>query len=148
MRLCRPVCDWGSRCKNRKRGTECGAALDREGKHATTCPCGHALSARHDALRDENAKIARHTCLSAVDHPAIDPEYGARMDVRVSKAGVQNSGELIAHPRFALKPLDLWANPLPSPKARNARNTDQRWSPQQGSPWKTRKHGPPGYRMP
>ena len=30
-----------------------------------------------------------------VDHPAIDPENGARMDVRVSKPGVQNSDELI-----------------------------------------------------
>ena len=101
MRQCRPVCDPGSRCKNRKRdGTECGAALDKEGKHATTCPCGHALSARRNALRDEIANIARRTGLCAdievlVDHPAIDPESGARMDVRISKPGVQNADELI-----------------------------------------------------
>ena len=100
MRLCRPVCDYGNRCKNKKRdGTECGAALDREGKHATTCPCAHALSARHNALRDEIANIARRTGLCAdievlVDHPAIDPENGARM-VRISKSGVQNADELI-----------------------------------------------------
>ena len=80
--------------------TECGAALDKEGKHATTCPCGHALSARHNALRDEIANIARRTGLCAdievlVDHPAIDPENGARMDVRISKLGVQNADELI-----------------------------------------------------
>ena len=81
MRLC---------CKNRKRdGTECKAALDKEGKHAATCPCGHALSARHNALRDEIVNIARRTGLCAdievlVDHPAIDPENGARMDVRIS----------------------------------------------------------------
>ena len=30
-----------------------------------------------------------------MDHPAIDPENGARMDVRISKTGVQNSDELI-----------------------------------------------------
>ena len=101
MRLCRPVCDPGNRCKNKKRdGTECGAALDREGKHATTCPCGHALSARHNAFRDEIANIARRTGLCAdievlVDHPAIVPENGARMDVRISKPGVQNADELI-----------------------------------------------------
>ena len=101
MRLCRPVCDHGNRCKNKKRdGTECGVALDRDGKHATTCPCGHALSARHNALRDEIANIARRTGLSAdievlVDHPAIDPENGARMDVRISKPGVQNADKLI-----------------------------------------------------
>ena len=82
--------------KNRKRdGTECGAALDKEGKHATTCPCGHALSARHNALRDEIGNIARRTGLCAdievlVDRPAIDP-----VDVRFSKPGVQNSDELI-----------------------------------------------------
>ena len=81
-------------------GTECGATLNKEGKHATTCPCGHALSARHSALRDEIANIARRTGLCAdievlVDHPAIDPENGARMDVGVSKPGVQNSDELI-----------------------------------------------------
>ena len=101
MRLCRPVCDHGNRCKNKKRdGTECGAALDKEGKHATTCPCGHALSARHNAVRDEIANISRRTGLCAdievlVDHPAIDPENGARMDVRISKPGVQNADELI-----------------------------------------------------
>ena len=101
MRLCRPVCDPGSRCKNRKRdGTECGAALDKEGKHATTCPCGHALCARHNALRDEISNSARRTGLCAdievfVDHPAIDPENGARMDVRISKRDVQNADELI-----------------------------------------------------
>ena len=101
MRLCRPVCDHGNRCKNKKRdGTECGAAIDKEGKHATTCPCGHALSARHNALRDEIANIARRTGLCAdievlVDFPAIDPENGARVDVRISKPGVQNSDELI-----------------------------------------------------
>ena len=101
MRLCRPVCEHGNRCKNKKRdGTECGAALDKEGKHGTTCPCGHALSARHNALRDEIANIARRTSLCAdievlVDHPAIDPENGARMDVRISKPGVQNADELI-----------------------------------------------------
>ena len=101
MRLCRPVCDPGNRCKNKKRdGTECGAALDKEGKHATTCPCGHALSARHNALRDEIANIARRTGLCAdievlVDHHAIDPENGAKMDVRISKPGFQNADELI-----------------------------------------------------
>ena len=95
------VCDHGNRCKNKKRdGTECGAALDKEGKHATTCPCGHALSARHNALRDEIANIARRTGLCAdievlVDHPAIDPENGARMDVRISKTGAQDADELI-----------------------------------------------------
>ena len=57
MRLCRPVCDPENRHKNRKRdGTECGTALDKEGKHATTCPCGHPLSARHNAL-DEPAFV-------------------------------------------------------------------------------------------
>ena len=101
MRLCRPVCDHGIDAKTRSAtGTECGAALDKEGKHATTCPCGHALSARQDALRDEIADIARRTSLCAdievlVDHPAIDPENGARMDVRISKPGVQNADELI-----------------------------------------------------
>ena len=30
-----------------------------------------------------------------VDHPAIDPENGGRMDVRISKPGVQNADELI-----------------------------------------------------
>ena len=96
------MCDHGNRCKNKKRdGTECGAALDKEGKHATTCPCGHALSARHNALRDEIANIARRTGLCAdievlvVDQPAIDPENGARMDMRISKPGVQNADELI-----------------------------------------------------
>ena len=104
----RPECGYVDPCatteidaKNRKRdGTECGAALDKEGKHATTCPCGHALSARHNALRDDIANIARRTGLCAdietlVDHPAIDPENGARTDVRVSKPGVQNPDELI-----------------------------------------------------
>ena len=103
----RPECGYADPCattvigKNKKRdGTECGAALDKEGKHATTCPCGHALSARHNALRDEIANIARRTGLCAdievlVDHHAIDPENGARMDVRISKPGVQNADELI-----------------------------------------------------
>ena len=101
MRLCRPVCDHGNRCKNKKRdGTECGAALDKEGKHATTCPCGHALSARRKTLRDKIANIAGRTGLCAdievlVDHPASDPENGARMDVRISKTGAQNADELI-----------------------------------------------------
>ena len=50
--------------------------------------------------RDEIANIARRTGLCAdievlVDHPAIDPENGARMDVRNSKPGVQNADELI-----------------------------------------------------
>ena len=58
--------------------------------------CAGTLSAKHDALRDEIAHIARRTGLCAdievlVDHPAIDPENGARMDVRISKPGVQNS---------------------------------------------------------
>ena len=101
MRLCRPVCDYGNRCKNKKRdGTECGAVLDKEGKHATTCRCGHALSPRHKALRDEIANIARRTGLCVdievlMDHPAIDPENGARMDVRISKPGIKNADELI-----------------------------------------------------
>ena len=30
-----------------------------------------------------------------MDHPAIDPENGARMDVRISKTGAQNADELI-----------------------------------------------------
>ena len=30
-----------------------------------------------------------------MDHPTIDPENGARMDVRISKPGVQNADELI-----------------------------------------------------
>ena len=63
--------------------------MDKEGKR-------HALN----ALRDEIANIARRTVLCAdievlVDHPAFDPENGARMDVRISKPGVQNSDELI-----------------------------------------------------
>ena len=82
----RPECGYADPCvtpvigaKNKKAdGTECGAALDKEGKHATTCPCGHALSARHNALRDEIANTARRTGLCAdievlADHPAIDP---------------------------------------------------------------------------
>ena len=130
MRLCRPVCDHGNRCKNRKRdGTECGAALDKEGKHATTCPCGHALSARHNALRDEIANIARRTGLCAdievlVGHPAIDPENGARLDVRISKPGVQNADELIddqVTSPFCVEP--------PSLRARSGRNTDPQLSP-------------------
>ena len=57
-------------------------------------------SARHNVLRDEIANIARQTGLCAdievfVDHLAIDPENGARMDVRISKPGVQNADELI-----------------------------------------------------
>ena len=51
-------------------------------------------------MRDEIANIARRTSRCAdievlVDHPAIDPENGARMDVRISKPGVQNADELI-----------------------------------------------------
>ena len=54
----------------------------------------------HTALRDEIANIGRRTRLCAdigvlVDHPAIDPENGARMDVRISKTGSQNADELI-----------------------------------------------------
>ena len=57
-------------------------------------------SPRENALRDEIANIARRTGLCAdieviVDHPAIDPEHGARMDVRISKTGAQNADELI-----------------------------------------------------
>ena len=41
LRLFRPVCATGSRSKkNRKRdGSDCGALLDKEGTHATSCPC-------------------------------------------------------------------------------------------------------------
>ena len=47
-----------------------------------------------------SANIARRSGLCAdievpVDHPAKDPENGARMDVRISKPGVQNADELI-----------------------------------------------------
>ena len=59
-----------------------------------------ARADRHSALRDEIANNARRTGLCAdievlVDHPAIDPENGARVDVRISKPGVQNADELI-----------------------------------------------------
>ena len=128
-RCCGLVCDHGNRCKNKKRdGTECGAALDKEGNHATTCPCGHALSARHNALRDEIATIARRTGLCAdievlVDHPAIDPENGARMDMRISKTGVQDADELID------VQVIWWAKPPLLPRARNGQNTDPRSLP-------------------
>ena len=102
MRLCRPVWDSGRADAKTGNATKPNAEphWTRKAKHATTCPCGHALSARHNALRDEIDNIARRTGLCAdievlVDHPAIDPENGARMDVRVSKPGVQNSDELI-----------------------------------------------------
>ena len=68
----------GAKTKKRD-GTECGAALDKEGEHATTCPCGHALSARHNALRDEIVNNARRTNLCADievlgDRPALTPK--------------------------------------------------------------------------
>ena len=96
LRLCWPVCATGTQCKNRKRDV----FLDKEGKHATSCPCGHALSGRHNALRDELANVARGTGLCAdievlLGHPAIDPENGARGDIRVSKQGVEDCDELI-----------------------------------------------------
>ena len=86
--------------KQEARRNRVWSLLHREGTHATTCPCGHALSARHNALRDEIANFARRTGLCAdievlVDHPDIDPENGARMDVRISKPSVQNADELI-----------------------------------------------------
>ena len=176
MRLCRLVCDPGNRCKNKKRdGTECGAALDKESKHATTCPCGRALSAKHNALRDEIANIARRTGLCAdievlVDHPAIDPENGARMDVRISNPNQVSKtptslSTFKGPPRSVWRQLVWWAKPLPSPRARNEQNTDPQssprpssrrtvvWAPHSKRSWprshqKISKPGPPGCRKP
>ena len=64
-----------------------GPLLDKEGKHATSCSCRHALSARHNALSDELADIARRTGRCA--------DTRARMDMRVSKQSVQDFHELI-----------------------------------------------------
>ena len=174
MRLWRPVCDPGNRCKNKKPdGTECGAALDKEGKHATTCPCGHALAVRHNALRDEIANIARRTGLCAdievlVDHPASDTENGARMDVRISKPGVQNADELIdvqVTSPFCVEAAGLVgkaATIAESKKRTKYRpavvtpailETHGVWAPHSKRPWprshqKTSKPGPPGCKKP
>ena len=99
MRLCRPVWNPGNRCKNKKRdGTE--RSRPGQGRQTRDDMPVRTRPLRHNALRDEIANIARRTSLCTdievlVDHPAIDPENGARMDVRISKPGVQNSDELI-----------------------------------------------------
>ena len=123
LRLCRPVCDHGNRCKNKKRdGTECGAALDKE----DTTLCETKLR----TLRDEPAIV--QTSKSLWTTPAIDPENGARMDVRISKTGVQNADEFIdvqVTSRSAWRQLVLWAKQSPSPRARSEQNTDPLSSP-------------------
>ena len=105
----------GERCKNRKRdGTEC-AALDKEGKHATTFARAD-MPSPPGVMRCETKSTTLRGVLAlcadievSVDHPAIDPKNDASMDVRVSKPGVQNSDELIdvqVTSPFASKPLD------------------------------------------
>ena len=53
---------------------------------ARCCACGVVVG---------NTRVGWSDIEVLVDHPAIDTENGARMDVRISKPGVQNAGELI-----------------------------------------------------
>ena len=57
---------------------------DKDGKHVISCPRGHTLPARHNARNTGR----RDDIDVPVDHPAIDPENGAGMDVRLNKHGL------------------------------------------------------------
>ena len=76
-------------CQNIKSdGTVCGKALDLEGMHATMCCSGGAAIARHSAIRDALAALAReqhaHIDLGLdVNQAAACENTGARLDVQI-----------------------------------------------------------------
>ena len=80
-------------CQNRKAdGTLCGAALDAEGRHATMCCCGGGAIARHNALRDTLALLARERSAHVdveldVDQAAACPDTGAWLDLAITHPG-------------------------------------------------------------
>ena len=95
LRCHAPVCATSEdgTCQNRKAtGALCGKLLDAAGMHATMCGCGGGAIARHNALRDALALLARernaHVDIEIdVDQAAACPNTGARLDLSISQPG-------------------------------------------------------------